>query len=150
MRHRDHLKELIRESSWLMDALAAVRDSYGAPWVIGAGGVCDLVWNDLHARPQSSPHDVDIAFFDPKDLRKVREQAVESALHRRVDLPREATNQAAVHTWFPEQFGYEVEPLTSIEDAVSSWPETATCVGVCLDESSTPRAPSPILVISAE
>ena len=41
-------------------------------------------------------------------------------------------NQAAVHLWFHEVFGHRVEPLTSIEHAVSTWPEPATCVAVRL------------------
>jgi hypothetical protein len=38
---------------------------------------------------------------------------------------------AAVHTWYADRFGGgEVEPLVSIDDAVGTWPETATAVAV--------------------
>ncbi|GAA3741824.1 hypothetical protein GCM10022225_26690 [Plantactinospora mayteni] len=48
-----------------------------------------------------------------------------------------ARNQAAVHTWYPSKFGGgPVEPLTSIADAVATWPETATAVAVLLHEDS--------------
>jgi hypothetical protein len=42
------------------------------------------------------------------------------------------TNQANVHHWFEGCFGYPVRPLLSLEDAVASWPEFATSVGVTL------------------
>ena len=47
------------------------------------------------------------------------------------DLPWEATNQAAVHTWYHHYFGgAPVEPFSCVHDAIVTWPETATCVGV--------------------
>ena len=47
------------------------------------------------------------------------------------NLPWEATNQAAVHTWYAEHFHEDpVPPLASVHDAVATWPETATCVAV--------------------
>ena len=40
-------------------------------------------------------------------------------------------------------FGYAVEPLTSSEDAIGTWPETATCVGARLlaDDTLSIAAP---------
>lgn len=54
------------------------------------------------------------------------------------DVPWEATNQAAVHTWYAEYFG-EVPPppLTSVADAVCTWPETATSVAFQLGPDDT-------------
>ena len=49
-------------------------------------------------------------------------------------MPWEVTNQAAVHLWFEDYFGHKVEPLRSLEEAVASWPEFATSVGITLDE----------------
>jgi hypothetical protein len=37
-----------------------------------------------------------------------------------------------VHTWYEARFGTAVDPLTSVEDAVGTWPETATAVAVRL------------------
>lgn len=58
-------------------------------------------------------------------------------------MPWEVTNQAGVHLWFEAYFGYAVAPLTSLEEAVASWPEYATSVGVRLeaDDSLTVIAP---------
>lgn len=48
------------------------------------------------------------------------------------DVPWEAKNQAAVHLWYEEKFGYEVPPLNSSEEGIGANPGTATAVGVRL------------------
>src|SRR5262249_8755567 len=44
----------------------------------------------------------------------------------------QAKNQAAVHLWYQDRFGFAVPPLESTADAVATFPETAVCVGVRL------------------
>ena len=70
-------------------------------------------------------------------LRAVRDgdaAAVEQELHLVApEFPWEAKNQAAVHLWYPRRFGFEVEPFRCTADAVATFPETATCVGLHLD-----------------
>jgi hypothetical protein len=52
------------------------------------------------------------------------------------EVPWEAGNQAAVHTWYDRKFGGEpVPPLRSIVEAIGTWPETATAVVVRLDRA---------------
>ena len=94
----------------------------------------NLVWDSLHCFAEPTPcADVDIAFFDPHDLSPQRDRAVQAQLSAsRPDVPWEATNQAAVHLWYERVFGYVVPPLISSADAIGTWPETATCVGVRL------------------
>jgi hypothetical protein len=58
---------------------------------------------------------------------------VQRALGARLPgVPWQAKNQAAVHLWYEERFGYAVEPLTSTADAVGTFPETAAAVAVRL------------------
>lgn len=121
-----------------MRILETVRDSRVPDAWVGAGVLRDLVWK-LPTR------DVDVAFFDPSDLSRANDLRVTELLRQRLpDVPWEAKNQAAVHTWYAAKFGgAEVEPLTSIGDAVSTWPETATAVAVRLtaDDSIDVCAP---------
>lgn len=78
----------------------------------------------------SNVKDVDLAFFDPHDLSE-GEEKVERALIKRMPSARwDAKNQAAVHRWYQLVFGIEVEPLTSAEEGVATWPKTATAVAV--------------------
>ena len=128
-----------------MDALRAVASLRLPAWCIGAGAVRNLVWDHLHghAQPSSLP-DVDVAYFDEDDLNLETEKAIQSALQGIApSVPWEVTNQAAVHLWFESYFGHKVEPLRSLEDAIASWPEYATSVGVSLGQRDEIQVISP-------
>jgi uncharacterized protein len=116
-----------------MQALDAARDVDAPDWLINAGAIRDAVWDDLHDRPPAMPRDVDLGFFDPGDLSPERDAEVEAALRERApDLPWEAKNQAAVHLWYPQRFGFDVPPFRTTAEAVATFPLTAACVGVRL------------------
>jgi hypothetical protein len=141
----DRLISLIRDCPWLMNALRAGRDVGAPDWVIGAGAIRDLVFEDLHGRQAPLSRDIDYAFFDPIDLNVEREEAVESELLRhRPELPFEARNQARVHLWYEQHFGYPIEPYRSIEHAVSTWPESATAVAARLLPDDTIEVIAPL------
>jgi hypothetical protein len=122
----------VRREPWLLRALSAVTAS-GLPdaWT-GAGVLRDVVWGQLHdGFDPAVVRDIDVAFFDPDDLGPERDQAAQRLLEGLAGLPWEATNQAALHTWYDSYFGGPpVEAFTTVHDAVASWPETATCVAV--------------------
>ena len=101
----------------------------------GAGAVRNLVWDALHAHAAPSPlADIDVAYFDATDLSPERDAALQKGLEAEAPgTPWEVTNQAGVHLWFEQHFGHAVAPLHSLEDAVASWPEYATAVGLWLD-----------------
>ena len=119
-----------------MAALAAAREVAAPEWLVSAGAVRDAVWDALHGRPPTiMPRDVDLAFFDPTDLTAARDRSVEAALRRHAPgLPWDARNQAAVHLWYPARFGVAVPPFASCAEAIATFPETATCIGVRLLE----------------
>lgn len=139
------LAALVAASPHLMGWLHAARAQGLADWCIGAGAVRNLVWDALHghARP-TAPADVDLVYFAPDVAPGTHERAVEAALRRlRPDVPWEVCNQAFVHLWYPERVGQAVPPLASLADAVASWPEYATAVGVWLDADDRPRVIAP-------
>jgi hypothetical protein len=130
------LIDLVRASPWLMRVLGAVRDASLPDAWVGAGVLRDLVWGERYGlgfRPDRV-RDVDVAFFNPGDLSRAEDDRATKHLAARLpEVPWEAKNQAAVHTWYQHKFGGDrVEPLTSIRDAVGTWPETATAVAVRL------------------
>jgi len=122
----------VRSEPWLLRALDAVAAS-GLPdaW-IGAGVIRDVVWGQAcDGFDPAAVRDIDVAFFDPGNLSRQRDQDAQQILEGLAELPWEATNQAAVHTWYHRYFGGPPVPAFScVHDAVATWPETATCVAI--------------------
>lgn len=128
------LRAIARSSAWFMEALVAARELALPDWCIGAGAVRNLVWDCLHDKssPSALP-DVDLAYFDPSDITPQRDAALAARLAASHPAQAwEVCNQAGVHQWFEAYFGHPVAPLGSLDDALASWPEFATCVGVSL------------------
>jgi uncharacterized protein len=127
------LAVILRRAPAVMAALRVARDVAAPDWLLCAGAIRDAVWDDIHAHPQMAPRDIDVAFFDPSDLTPERDQEVEEALRARAPhVPWQPKNQAAVHLWYPRVFGIDVPPFGSCGEALATFPETATCVGVRL------------------
>ena len=119
--------------------LETVRSLDLPDWLVGAGVIRSLVWDHLHgyATPTQLA-DVDMVFFDPTDMRPEYDAEVQAQLRAMLpDVPWEATNQAAVHLWYEQTFGFAVPPLTSSADGVATWPETATSIAVRLHPDDT-------------
>lgn len=136
--HRQQLVSIARKSPWFISALEEARTLELSSWCIGGGAVRNLVWDYLHGYESPSYlADIDVAYFDPLDMRLETEQRLQRKLKERCpNLPWEVTNQAAVHLWFEQQFGHPVEPLNSLIDSIASWPEYTTSVGITLHHDS--------------
>jgi uncharacterized protein len=146
---RDELQSrligLVRSSSMLMRALRAARTVDPPDWLIGAEAIRDRVWDHLHGSARPAPSkDIDLAFFDPCSLDGERERGVHSAVTAQApDICWDVTNHAAVHLWYPQVFGVQVQPLRSCADAVGTWPETATAIGIRLMGDDSIRVVAP-------
>jgi hypothetical protein len=140
------LREIVWSCAWMRGALETARDVAAPDWLIGAGSVRRLVWDCLHGVAEPPPpDDIDLVFFDPASLRPEREDEVRNALVAgSPHLPWDVKNQAAVHLWYAEAFGVEVEPLRSAEEGVASWPETASAVAVRLMTDGELRVVAPL------
>lgn len=140
------LEALVRGDAHFMAALRAARALALPSWCIGAGAVRNLVWDHLHGHAQATPlKDMDMVYFDPSDLSAQRDAALQARLAAALPgTPWEVTNQAGVHLWFEACFGHAVAPLASLQEAVASWPEYATAVGLWLDGEERLRLIAPL------
>ena len=144
--HEQALRRIIQSTPWFMRALRAVRSVAAPEACIGSGAVRNAVWDALHAYPTPSfLADVDVPYFDPDDLSEATEKRYEKRLKQLgPELTWDVKNQAAVHLWFHKVFGHEVEPLRSLKDAVTTWPETALAVAVGLRADGTITITAPL------
>lgn len=130
----EQLRQIVQSNSWLVSVLQAVRRCNPPDWYVGGGVIRNIVWDYLSGYSTTTPvNDVDVAFFDPHDLTKERDKAVTAQLTEILPcVPWQAKNQAAVHLWYERVFGFPVEPVWSTEEAIATWPETVTAIGIRL------------------
>lgn len=130
------LVELARSSPWMMEILRAAREVNPSNWAVSAGVVRTLVWDHLHGFDSPSRlNDVDVLFFDPA---RTSEPAIEEALRSLAPAYEwEAKNQAFIHEWYERKLGVEIAPYTSTEAGIAGFVETATAVGLHLDEDDS-------------
>jgi hypothetical protein len=124
-------------------AVAAELDLPG--WYLAAGGVSQTVWNVRHGfDPVEGIKDYDLVYFDPdtdRDAQSEIERAVTGRLSE-FNVVLDVKNEAFVHLWYGQRFGKMIEPYVSTEHAISTWPTTASSVGVRSDsEGFTVCAP---------
>ena len=102
-------------------------------WYLGAGCVAQTIWNLAHGKaPSADILDYDLVYYD-RDLSEEREDRVTREARELVadlHIELDVMNEARVHTWYPERFGYRIQPYQSTEDAIGTWPTTATAIGV--------------------
>ncbi|MGE0575928.1 MAG: nucleotidyltransferase family protein [Reyranella sp.] len=128
------LNAVIQDSP-LLSAVTARWAHVGLPdaWLT-AGAIAQTVWNDgFGLPPEHGIADVDIVYFDGEDL-SAEAEATHAARVRRLfsDLAVwiDVKNEARVHLWYEAKFGRPLTPYVSTADAISTFPTTATAVGV--------------------
>ncbi|MBX3619038.1 MAG: nucleotidyltransferase family protein [Rhizobacter sp.] len=102
-------------------------------WLV-AGCLFQTVWNLRSGHPpEAHIKDYDIFYFDAGNLGEDAERAVQShvdAVLGDLGVEVEAKNQARVHLWYEDHFGYPYPPLRSTTDGIARFLVPATCVGV--------------------
>ena len=67
--------------------------------------------------------DVDFVYFQ-KDQSETDEEIDREkikTLFKDLPVPIDVINEARVHEWYPEKFGYPISAYTSSEDGISTW-----------------------------
>jgi uncharacterized protein len=133
-----YLEKVLSKSATISGVLARAPELGLPGWYLGAGAVAQTVWNELHGFPlDTGIEDADLVYFDP-DLSYPAEDAFIQRgrqLFGSLAVAVEIRNEARVHLWYEQKFGKKIEPYSSSEDAINTWPATATAIGVRRDPS---------------
>jgi hypothetical protein len=121
----------------VVQALLGVLEEMGlAGWYLASGSISQTVWNIRHGfDPTEGIKDYDVAYFDPTSD-PAADQAIEARIAGRLpqfEINLDIKNQAFVHLWYEQRFGRKLDPYVSTEHAISTWPTTASAVGVRAD-----------------
>ena len=102
-------------------------------WVV-AGVIVQGYWNAAHKLPPlHGISDIDLIYFDPEDLSEGSESREARRINERfahLNIHFDVKNEARVHLWYERKFGYPIDPYTSAESAIDTFPTTAGSVGI--------------------
>lgn len=133
----DILETILFENKKLKTVLTILSQSNLKNYYVAAGCVNQTVFNYYHNNDMDfGIEDFDIVYFD-EDLSYEKEDAVikyVTNLLKDIDIKFDIKNEARVHLWYGEKYGKNIEPYTSVENAISSWGTSITCIGVRLEE----------------
>lgn len=135
----NNLYNILSQNTSLFGILETISNFSSEKLYMGAGSIAQTVWNyKFNNELAFGITDIDIVYFNNSDLSKYSEQIIIDCLSNElIDIPYalDIKNQARVHLWYDQKFGYEILPASSIEDAIGRWPTTATSIAVRLDEN---------------
>jgi uncharacterized protein len=130
----DDLEVALAQNKWLREILERFEEiALPDSWLV-AGSIAQTIWNLGCGRSaELGLKDVDLIYFDDQDLSFDAEASHERRLRdlfRRLPIKLDVKNEARVHLWYEERFGYAIKPYLSSADAIATFPTTATAVGV--------------------
>nr|WP_207753628.1 nucleotidyltransferase family protein [Clostridium paridis] len=109
-------------------------------YYIGAGSIAQTVWNYISNKTLSyGIKDIDFVYFDNENLNIESENKIINkirSLYSDMNIEIDIKNQARVHLWYKEHFGYDITPYNNLEEAINTWPTTATAIGVRKDKNN--------------
>ena len=135
----EHLTEIIISNKILYNVIEKSNSIGLQNYYIGAGCITQTVWNyQMKLDLTNGISDIDFVYYDDSDLSFEAENSIIERVLNAVDfcpIKLDIKNQARVHLWYKDRFGYDIKPYESIEAAINSWPTTATAIGVRLENN---------------
>jgi len=117
--------------SWVLDDWLALE--LPNCWMV-AGAVFQTYWNSVHGySPRHGISDIDIAYFNADDLSEENENKHSVRINRHFEdlgVRFDVKNEARVHQWYEDRFGYSINAYTSAESAMETFPTTAGAIGI--------------------
>ena len=133
------LEEILYKNETLKEVLKRLEKSNLKNYYVGAGCINQTVFNYLHGfKIDDNINDYDIVYYD-EDTSYEKEDIVikyVEALLSDLNIKLDIKNEARVHLWYNKKYNDNRKPYISLEDAVSRWGTTITCIGVRLEDNN--------------
>ena len=130
----DRLHAMLLQNKTLQVLLDRAGELGMSNWYVGAGCISQTVWNSLHGfDPEHAIKDYDLVYYDGGDISyeaedKIIQQAKD--VFKDIGVHIDIINEARVHLWIEQKLGYSIDQYKNVEEAISTWPTTITCVGI--------------------
>ena len=133
----EDLKEILFKNENLKELLKRLEKSRLKNYYVAAGAINQTVFNYFHNyKIDANIEDYDIVYYD-EDLSYEKEDKIIkeiTKLFEDLNVKLDIKNQARVHLWYEKKFGHAIEPNKSVEEAISKWGTTVTCIGVRIEK----------------
>ncbi|MDD2181206.1 MAG: nucleotidyltransferase family protein [Bacilli bacterium] len=130
------LKQILLQNKKLSTLLKNLQDSDLKNYYVGAGSINQTVFNYYHDFDLDyGIKDFDIVYFDEDTSYEKEDKVIRniSSLIENINIEVDIKNEARVHLWYKDKFGFDIKPYTSVEEAIRKWGTTVTCIGVRLE-----------------
>lgn len=132
------LEQISKHNAVVKDILNLAPKLRMPNWYLGAGCIAQTVWNVQHGfNLAHGIKDYDLVYYDSSDTSSEGENIYirrGKELFKDVTAEIEIKNEARVHLWYKNHFGYSIKQYKSINEAINTWPTTATSVAVKYDD----------------
>lgn len=136
----EQLSIILEQNEILYDVMRKASKIGLQNYYIGAGCITQTVWNyQMGYELTNGISDIDFVYYDNSDISfSAENDAIEIIKNTIIpcEIKLDIKNQARVHLWYKERFGYDIKPYLSVEDAINSWPTTATSIGVRFENNN--------------
>jgi len=134
MTKTEQLLQILEKNKRVQSILERASELKIPNWYLGAGGIVQTVWNIKHDfNPENGIKDYDLVYYDADNIfYEAEDKFIQRGKEIFKDIPVlvEIRNQARVHLWYEKHFGKPIDQYESVEAAISTWPTTATSIGV--------------------
>lgn len=133
------LEGILFKNETLKEVLKRLEKSNLKNYYVGAGCINQTVFNYLHGfRIDENINDYDIVYYD-EDTSYEKEDIVIKYIEELLgglNIKLDVKNEARVHLWYNKKYNDKRKPYVSLEDAISRWGTTITCIGVRLENNN--------------
>lgn len=131
------LKNIIFQNKRLSEILSILQGSNLQNYYVSSGCINQTIFNYYHGYDLNKGiEDIDIIYYD-KDISIEKEEKTRQYLNSlfiNMDISFDIINEARTHLWFKKDYGYNIEPYQSVEEAISTFGATVSCIGVRLEK----------------
>jgi len=134
----EQLEKIVHSNKILESILVKAAEIGLKHYFIGAGCIAQTVWNyQMNLDLMHGISDIDFVYYDSSDLSIQAENAIIDKINSCMEhcpIKFDIKNQARVHLWYKDHFGYDIKPYSNLEEAINTWPTTATSIGIRLND----------------
>ena len=131
------LKEIIFKNEKLKEILQLLQKTDLVNYYVAAGAVNQTIFNYYHGYELDyGIKDYDIVYYDKDISYEAEDKIIKKITSLLFKYNVDVKNEARVHLWYKEKFGKEIKQYTSVEEAISKWGASVTCIGIRLENNN--------------